>query len=163
MEHDAIIASLRAPDAEGALAEAVGHADALAPAVYGLASKFCEGIHLLPADSNLLFNGLHVLAAARHPSLCDHLIEIARQPDDELNQLFPDHAPISLARLILSVWDRGAEPLFALIQHADMGHSAKWALYSVLARLTFDGRIDREETTASSSASSRAISSTTAT
>lgn len=98
MEHDAIIiASLRAPDAKGALAEAVRHADALAPTVYGLASKFCEGIYLLPADSNLLFNGLHVLAAARHPSLCDHLIEIVRQPDDELNQLFPDHAPASRA------------------------------------------------------------------
>jgi hypothetical protein len=106
MEHDAIIAGLRASNAKPALAEAVGHADALAPAVCGLAGKFCEGIHLLPADSDLLFNGLHVLAAARHPGLCDHLIEIARQPDDELNQLFPDHAPISLARLILSVGSR---------------------------------------------------------
>jgi uncharacterized protein len=148
MEYDDIIAGLRTSNAKAPLAEAVAHAGALAPAVYGLAGKFCKGIHLLPADSDLLFNGLHVLAAARHPGLCDHLIEIARQPDDELNQLFPDHAPISLARLILSVWDRGAGPLFALIEHADMGHGAKWALYSVLARLTFDGRIDREEAAA---------------
>jgi hypothetical protein len=29
-----------------------------------------------------------------------------------------------------------------------MAHSAKWALYSVLARLTFDGLVDREETAA---------------
>ena len=148
MEHDDIIAGLRTPNAKVALTEAVGHAEALAPVVYALAGKFCEGVHLLPDDAELLFNGLHVLAAARHPGLCDHLIEIARQPEDMLNQLFPDHAPISLTRLILSVWDRGAEPLFTLIERADMVHDAKWALYNVLARLTFDGRIARDETAA---------------
>lgn len=87
MDYDDIIAGLGTSDANAALAEAVSHAEELAPTVYALAEKFCEGIHLLPADGDLLFNGLHVLAATRHPGLCDHLIEIARQPDDELNQL----------------------------------------------------------------------------
>ena len=148
MEYDDIIAGLRTPNAKAALTAAVGHAEELAPVVYALAGKFCEGVHLLPDDAELLFNGLHVLAAARHPGLCDHLIEIARQSDDTLDQLFPHHAPISLARLLLSVWDRGAAPLFTLIERADMVHDAKWALYNVLARLTFDGRIAREETIA---------------
>jgi hypothetical protein len=84
-----IIAGLRAPNAKAALADAVGHVEELAPAVYALAGKFCQGVHLLPAGGDLLFNGLDVLAAARHPGLCDHLIEIARQPDDALDHLFP--------------------------------------------------------------------------
>lgn len=146
MDYKDIIAGLRTSNAADILLEAVGHADELAPVVYTLADKFCHSVHLLPADNRLLFNGLHVLAAVRHPGLCDHLIEIARQTDDELDQLFPHHAPISLARLLLSIWDRGAEPLLTLIEHADMVPDAKWALYNVLARLTFDGRIARAET-----------------
>ena len=120
MDYKDIIAGLRTSNAADILLEAVGHADELAPVVYTLADKFCHSVHLLPADNRLLFNGLHVLAAVRHPGLCDHLIEIARQTDDELDQLFPHHAPISLARLLLSIWDRGTEPLLTLIEHADM-------------------------------------------
>src|SRR5687767_3815246 len=125
MEPDDIIAGLRTSSAKAVLAEAVGHAEELAPLVYALAGKFCEGVYLVPDDSELLFNGLHVLAAARHPGLCDHLIEIARQPDEELDRLFPHYATTSLARLFLSVWDRGAEPLFTLIEHADIAPDAK--------------------------------------
>jgi hypothetical protein len=91
---------------------------------------------LLPAETELLFNGLHILAAARHPGLCDQVIAIARQSAEQLDCLFPDHTAISLARLLLSVWDRGADTLFHLIEHADMAPEAKWALYDVLARQT---------------------------
>jgi hypothetical protein len=69
MIRDDIIAALGAPNAKAALADAVGDVEELAPAVYALAGKFCQGVHLLPADGDLLFSGLHVLAAARHPGL----------------------------------------------------------------------------------------------
>jgi uncharacterized protein len=149
MTLDEIIAALQSTKAAptAALAAGVAHADGIAPVVYAIADKFCHGIHLLPAETELLFNGLHILAAARHPGLCDQVIAIARQSAEQLDCLFPDHTAISLARLLLSVWDRGADNLFHLIEHADMAPEAKWALYDVLARQTYDGRISRHETT----------------
>jgi uncharacterized protein len=149
MTLDGIIAALQSTNAvpTAALAAGVAHADGIAPVVYAIADKFCHGIHLLPAETELLFNGLHILAAARHPGLCDQLIAIARQSAEQLDCLFPDHTAISLARLLLSVWDRGADTLFHLIEHADMVPEAKWALYDVLARQTYDGRISRHEIT----------------
>jgi hypothetical protein len=73
---------------------------------------------------------------------------IARQPYDELEHLFPDHISESLTRLLLSTWNNDADALFQLIEHADLTPQAKWALFDVLARLTFDGRIPRERTIA---------------
>lgn len=148
MQLEDITAALATADAKAALPMAVAQADALAPAIYALAGKFSKGVYLLPADRNLLFHGLHVLAAARHPGLCEHVLEIARQPEDDLERLFPYHASVSLARLLLSVWDRDAGELFTLIEHADIETDAKWALFAVLARLTFDGRIPRQDSIA---------------
>jgi uncharacterized protein len=150
MTLDEIIAALKSTNAvpAAALAAGVAHADEIAPVVYAIGDKFCRGVHLLPVDNELLFKGLHVLAAAPHPNLCDQVICIARQSAEQLDSLFPDHTVVSLARLLLSVLDRGADSLFDLIEHADMAPEAKWALYDVLARQTFDGRISRHETTA---------------
>jgi len=149
MTLDEIIAALKSTNAvsRAALAAGVAHADEIAAVVFAVADKFCRGIHLLPAETELMFKGLHVLAAARHPGLCDQVIAIARQSAEQLDCLFPDHTAVSLARLLLSVWDRGADSLFNLIEHADMAPEAKWALYDVLARQTYDGRISRHETT----------------
>ena len=51
-----------------------------------------------------------------------------------------------MSRLLLSVWDADAGELFDLVEHADVAPEVKWALYDVLARLTFDGRIPRKQT-----------------
>ncbi len=131
-----------------ALTAAVAHAEALAPSVYEQLARFCRGVCLLPEDENLLFYGLHVLAAAHSEDLWPHLVELARAPGEELADLFAEHTPISLAQLMLSVWDGDADALFRLIEHADMSDEAKWALFDVLALLTFDGRIPRETTIA---------------
>jgi Uncharacterised protein family (UPF0149) len=149
MTLDEIIAALKSTNAThaAALLAGVAHADELAPVVYSIVAKFCRGIHLLPADTKLLFNGLHVLAAARHPGLCERVIAIAHQSAEQLDHLFSDHTAVSLARLLLSVWDRGADSLFDLIEHADLAPEAEWALYDVLARQTNDGRVPRDQTT----------------
>src|SRR5262249_46751277 len=74
------------------------------------------------------------------------VLAIAQRPSEEIDLLFPDYITTGLTRLLLSVWDRNADALFQLIEYADMGAEAKWSLYDVLARLTFDGRIPREQT-----------------
>lgn len=148
MKLDDIVTALKAPGpvpAE-ALAAAVGQAETLAPVIYGLADKQCRGVYLLPGDENLLFYGLHALAATRHPGLLERLLAVARLPSDELDRLFLANAGTCLTRLLLSVWDRPAGELFGLIEHADLAAEAKWAFYDVLAKLTFDRRIERSET-----------------
>lgn len=146
MTIDEIIAALKTGNDTAALTAGMAHTGELSTEVYAIADKFCRGIHLLPGDNELLFNGLHILAAARHPNLCSLLIDIAQQPADQLDHLFPDHVAISLARLFLSVWDRKSGELFDLIEQEDMDPEAQLALFEVLARLTFDGMISRKET-----------------
>lgn len=150
MTYDDIITALKTSDLppEAALRAAVPHAGALAPEVYARLAKVCGGVHLLLPDSNLLFYGLHVLAAAKHDGLWPRLLDIARLDLEELDELFPGRADTTLTRMMLSVWDGDANALCHLIEHADMSDDAKWALFDVLARLTFDGRFPRAQTVA---------------
>jgi len=145
MRLDEIIAALKhsGDTPKVALVTAVAHSNALAPHVFAVADKLVQGSYLLPAEANLMLFGLNVLAAARHPALLDRLIALSHLPIEALDQVFPDHTPVSLQRLVLTVWDRDPDELFRLIEHGDLESEVKWALYSVLARLTFDGRIAR--------------------
>ena len=150
MTLDEITSALKSPDLppEAALAAGLAKADELAPSIYSIADKLCRGVYLLPAENELLFYGLHILAAAKHPALFEHVMAIAKLSEHELEQLFPDHVPTSLKRLLLSVWNGDADALFDSIEHGELIADAKWALFDVLARLTFDGRILRERTVA---------------
>jgi uncharacterized protein len=150
MTLDEITFALKSSDAAPltALRAGLAKAEELAPLVFATADKLGRGVYLLPEENDLLFYGLHILAAARHPELFDRVVMMAQQSEEELNQIFPEHIPTSLARLLLSVWNNDADALFELIEHADMIPEAKWALFDVLARLTFDGCIPRERTIA---------------
>jgi uncharacterized protein len=150
MTLDEITSALKLPDTTplAALRAGVAKTDELAPLVFAIADKLCRGVYLLPEESDLLFYGLHILAAARHPELFDRVVMIARQSEEQLNQIFPHHIPTTLARLLLSVWNNDADTLFELIEHGEMISDAKWPLFDVLSRLTFDGRIPRERTIA---------------
>jgi uncharacterized protein len=134
------------PDA--VLTAGLARADELAPIVYSVAEKFCRGVYLLPAEAELLFYGLHILAAARHPDLFDHVMRMAKLPEGQLEQLFPAQVPTSVKRLLLSVWTGDPNILFDLIEGDEVVADVKWALFDVLARFTFDGRIARERTVA---------------
>lgn len=142
----ALISESAPPDA--ALTAGVAKADELAPAVYAIANKLRRGVYLLSAENELLFYGLHILAAARHPGLFNYLMAMVKLPENQLEQLFPDQIPTSLKRLLLSVWAGDADTLFDLIESSDIVPDVKWALFDVLARVTFDGRIPRERTIA---------------
>ena len=114
MTLDEITTALKSSDAapSAALSAGVAKAEELAPLVFATADKLHRGIYLLPEESALLFYGLHILAAARHPELFDHVVMLAELPAEELNQIFPDSIPTTLARLLLSVWNNDADVLF---------------------------------------------------
>jgi uncharacterized protein len=150
MTLDEITSALKSSDTTpiAALRAGVGKTDELAPLVFAIADKLCSGVYLLPEESDLLFYGLHILAAARHPKLFDRVVMIAQRSEEELDQLFPNHIPTSVCRLLLSVWNNDSDALFELIEHGEMISDAKWALFDVLSRVTFDGHIPRERTIA---------------
>jgi uncharacterized protein len=122
-----------------AIHAALSKADDLAPVIFFLTDKLCEGFYLLPEDSDLLFFGLNILAAAKHPELLSHLMKLARQSETELEQIFPQHISTSLTRLILSVWEGDASALFAATKDTGLITDVRWAFFEVIARLTFDG------------------------
>ena len=135
--------SADAPPAD-ALRAGLAKAGQLAPVIFALVDKLCKGIYLLPQESELLRYGLTILAAAKHAGLLPYLLKLTRQPQEELEQVFPLHIPNSLTRLLLSVWDSNGDALFQAIEDDELISEVRWAWFDVLARLTFDGIIPRE-------------------
>ena len=78
-----------APDA--VLHAGVAYADTLAPRVFSIAEKLSRGVYLMPCDTNLLFHGLNILAAAKHPGLLPYITALAQLQENELEGLFPGH------------------------------------------------------------------------
>lgn len=131
-----------------ALRAGLAKADQLAPTVFALVDKLCDGIYLLPEEGALLRYGLTLLAAAKHAGLLPHLLKLTRQPEHALEQLFPFHITDSLTRLLLSVGDGDVDAVFKAIEDTELIPEVRSAWFDVLARLTFDGVISRERTLA---------------
>ena len=129
-----------------ALRAAVRHADALASEIYAIADKFRQGIWLLPEDDKHLFFGLHVLAAAKHRDLEACVLGLLRHHDGDLDNLFADHASISLGQILCSVWNRPADDLFHMLETADLIEAGRETLFDLIASMTFTGQIPRETT-----------------
>ena len=71
------------------------------------------------------------------------MLKLTRQPEEELEQVFPLHISDSLTRLLLSVWDQ-SDALFAAIEDNKLISEVRSAWFDVLARGVFDGVIPRE-------------------
>ncbi|MGA7323581.1 MAG: hypothetical protein WBX25_03640, partial [Rhodomicrobium sp.] len=92
-----VLKSADAPSAD-ALHAGLAKAGQLAPVIFALADKLCDGTYLLPEESRLLRCGLCILAAAKQAGLFPYLLKLTRKPG-ALEQLFPLHVSNSLTRL----------------------------------------------------------------
>ena len=126
-----------------ALRAGVAEAHALRPRIDALVAKLVDGVWLVPEDEQLMFYGLHVLAAARDTAIWPRLAEILKLPDADIDRTFGDGAVETLARLILSCLADEPIELLALVTDSDVGWHARWALFQSIAWLTIDGHIDR--------------------
>jgi len=152
MEHDPvaeIIEELSAarwrPDA--ALRRAVEHAGEIAPAVIELVEKAASGVYLMPRQVNLLFWGIHILAAGRRTELCRPLLRLVRlDRQSYLDSLLGDAATATLPDIIISVFDGDPAPLFDICADKTVDSFVRWSLFEAMARLTFDGAIPRQLT-----------------
>lgn len=150
MTADAIREALEAPGhpADEVLRAATQHAAALVPAVVAAIHRAAQGVYLLPAQSRLLFHGLHALAAAGRTELYAPLMELLRRPPAEVDQIFGDAVTETLAQLVLAVFDGDAEPIVEAIADESLDPMLRWCLLEVLARLSFDGAVPRERVVA---------------
>jgi uncharacterized protein len=129
---------------DAALRRAVPQAGALAPSVIELVEKAANGVYLLPKQRNLLYWGIHILAAGRRTELCRPLLRLAQFEDHEyLDDLFGDSITETLKRVFISVFDGDSGPLLTAAANRSAEGYVRWGLLCAIARLTFDGAIPR--------------------
>ena len=131
------------PDA--VLRQASGRAGEIAPAVIDVVEKAADRVYLMPKQRNLLFWGIHVLAAARRTELYRPLLRLLRQcPEDDLDQLLGNATTETIGRIVISVCDGDPGPLLEACSDQNVDAFVRWNLLTALAFLTFDGVIARE-------------------
>ena len=133
----------RRPDA--VLRQAGSRAGEIAPAVIDVVEKATDGVYLMPKQRNLLFWGIHVLAAARRTELYRPLLRLLRQcPDDDVDRLLGDATTQTIGGIVISVCDGDPGPLLEACADQNVDAFVRWNLLTGLARLAFDGVIARE-------------------
>ena len=118
----------------------------LAPAVIAVIDKAASGVTLSHGEWQLLFCGLHVLAAARDHSAYPVVMGLLGPSEQGMVDLFTDEYINTLARLLLGLFDGDAAPLIATLEDREMDGGARWAVFSALARLTWEGRVPQAVT-----------------
>jgi uncharacterized protein len=127
------------------LRDAVSRAGEIAPSVIDVVEQAVSGVYLMPKQRNLLFWGMHVLAAARRTELYRPLLRLLRQrPQDELDQLFGDAITQTIGGTVISVCDGDPAPLLQACADRNVDPFVRWNLLTALAHLAFDGVIARE-------------------
>jgi hypothetical protein len=126
---------------EAALRRAAPYAGAIAPTVIDLVERAAGDVCLTPRQSNLLFWGVHVLAAGRRTELCGPLLRLLRR--GRLEMLLGDATTETFRSVFISIYDGNADAFSAAIVDQRVDSFVRWGLFSALARLTFDGAVLR--------------------
>jgi yecA family protein len=126
------------------LKDAVSRAGEIA-AVIDVIEQAADGVYLMPKQQNLLFWGMHVLAAARRKELYRPLLRLLRlRPEYDLDQLLGDAITETIGGIVISVCDGDPGPLLQACADQNVDPFMRWNLLTALARLAFDGTIARE-------------------
>ncbi len=123
------------------LLAAIDQAEALAPEVIDLIDLACKGILLTPPQENLLFYGVHALAAARRTELYEPLLALIESRPDDLELLLGD---ADLPAILISTCGPEGEAPFDLLENPNITGMAKCSLFLLIARLVWEGRAPRD-------------------
>ena len=129
-----------------AMRAGVASAEAIAPAIIAVVNKAADGVYLIPRQEQLLFRGIHVLAASRRIELFKPLLRLVKRDSTDLDRLLGNAVTETLSRLLISVYDGDAGGLMAALKDQAIDGYVRWALFGVLARATFDCGIARDVT-----------------
>ena len=127
-----------------ALRAAVQQAPALVPAVIEIMRKATGGTYLTRRQEDVLFFGLHALAAARESRVYWPFMDFLRCPKIILDWVFGDSCVEVSAQLVLSLYNGDPESIYDLLECDEIDGSIKWALFSALSRLVWEGLVERE-------------------
>lgn len=149
MSHHDLIEALSASDflPKAELREALANPGAIAGSVLAVLAVAAEGRELDKERSNLLFWGIHVLAAARDTRLFAPLVGMLRRQDaDGLDAILGDALTTTIARVLAGTFDGDVAPLHGLLLDSTVDGFARWEAFGVLASLTHAGKVDRVQT-----------------
>lgn len=135
--------SPRIPDE--ALRAAMAHAAELQPRIEALARRRIEGLWLYPAEHNLLFYGLFVLAAGKAPNMWPVWFDLLDEPTGALEDMFGDGLCVSVASLTLAFVGDESDAVARLILDPDMPYLTRAGLVDALTRLMCEGRYPRAD------------------
>ena len=127
-----------------ALKAAVKNASAVAPAVIEIMQKATGGTYLTPPQEDVLFFGLHALAAARETSAYRPLVDLLHCSETTLEWVLGDDFVDTSAQLILSLYDGDPGPIYDLLESDESEGAVKWASFMALGRLVWEGRAELE-------------------
>ena len=129
-----------------ALRQAVAEPEAIAGAVLAVLATAAEDPEA-PSEheANLLFWGLHALAAAGDRRVYAPLMRLLHQDGEAVEGLLGDASTITTARIIASVFDGDASPLHALILDSAADGFIRNEAFTALAYLTRQGRLPLED------------------
>ncbi|HEV7439935.1 MAG TPA: DUF1186 domain-containing protein, partial [Methylobacterium sp.] len=141
-----LIAALSGADhlPEEALRRAVAEPAAIADETLRLLTAAAAGEALTDGEANLVFWGLHVLAAARGGRAFAPLLRLLRQDAETLDDLLGDAAGTTLPRVLASLYDGELEGLYDLILDTTIDDLVRNEALAALAFLVRDGRVARE-------------------
>ncbi len=132
-----------------ALRRAFERANEVAPAVIDVVEQAARGVFLMPGQHNLLFWGIHAVAAAQRTELHRPLLDLTRRaPPGDLVNLLGGAISRTLKKAVISTFDGDPEPVLAACADKNLNGFLRWDMMLALARLTFDGRIPRATTVA---------------
>lgn len=127
-----------------ALARALADPATIADATLRVLAAAASGAELDEADANLLFWGLHVLAAGRDTRAFAPLLALLRQDGETLDGLLGDAVTITLGRMLISLHDGETDGLFALALDSTIDDAVRNEVLLAVAYLAHQGRIGRE-------------------
>lgn len=127
-----------------ALRKALDHPDAIAGATLPLLEKAATGAELEEREANLLFWGLHVMARARDTRALPPLLALLRQDGEVVEAVLGDAVTVTLPRVLASLFDGEADPLFRLVLDSSLDDEIRQAVLVACTFLCVDGRIARD-------------------
>ncbi|KQP61819.1 zinc chelation protein SecC [Methylobacterium sp. Leaf399] len=130
----------------GALRRALKAPASIAEPVLAVLDAAASEAELIEEDVNLLFWGVHVLAAARDSRAYAPLMRLLRQDGDSLEAILGDALTTTLAKVVVSVFDGDVAPMHRLILDSTTDEFVRYELLTALVFLTHAGRIDRAQT-----------------
>ncbi|GEP10939.1 DUF1186 domain-containing protein [Methylobacterium gnaphalii] len=125
-----------------ALRRAVAAPDSVAEAVLRVVDLTAENPDALnDEEANLLFWGLHALAAARDTRLFAPLLRLLRQDSETLDGLLGDALTITLPRVLAGSFDGQADALFRLILDSTIDDAVTSSALTAMSFLVREGLI----------------------